>query len=52
MRFSGHQKAKRPIAWMEIAIAALVCICCYLAGMLTMLIIHQHQLTKIMEAMK
>lgn len=48
----GHQRAKYPIDWFKVFIFGMVCLICYMAGMLTMLIIHQHQLSRLMEVIK
>ncbi len=48
----GHLKAKYPIDWFKVFYLAMICLICYMAGMLTMLIIHQNQLTMIMEVMQ
>ena len=48
----GHQKAKYPIDWFKVFCLAMIGLICYMAGMLTMLIIHQHQLSRLMEVIK
>lgn len=52
MKFTGHRRAERPIDWLGTSCAGVILLCFFLAGMLTGLMLHQHRLYELLEAMK